>query len=54
MNRNRSLRLALVAMGVALGLAAAACTSAGADKAGGSNPKVVALTLADVEGDRTQ
>jgi len=38
-------------MGVALGLAAAACTSAGADKAGGSNPKVVTLTLADVEGD---
>ncbi len=51
MNRSRSLRLAPVAMGVALGLAAAACTSAGADKAGGSNPKVVTLTLADVEGD---
>ncbi len=48
---NRSHRLALVAMGVALGLAATACTSTGADKAGGNNPKVVTLTLADVESD---
>jgi TRAP-type C4-dicarboxylate transport system substrate-binding protein len=38
-------------MGLTLALAAAACTSAGADKAGGSNLKVVVLTLADVEND---
>jgi TRAP-type C4-dicarboxylate transport system substrate-binding protein len=51
MRRNHSHRLALVAVGVVLGLAAAACTSGGADKAGGSNAKVVTLTLADVESD---
>jgi TRAP-type C4-dicarboxylate transport system substrate-binding protein len=51
MNRNRSLPLACVTIGMTMALAGAACTSAGANKAGGSNIKAVTLTLADVEGD---
>lgn len=43
--------MAFLAVGVVLGLAAAACTSAGGDKAGGSSPKVVMLSLGDVEND---
>jgi len=51
MNRNRSPRLAAVAIGVTVALAGAACISASNDKAGGSNLKVVVLTLADAEHD---
>jgi TRAP-type transport system periplasmic protein len=51
MNRHRSFPVATVAMAMTLALTAAACSTAGADKAGGSDPKVVMLTLADVETD---
>jgi TRAP-type C4-dicarboxylate transport system substrate-binding protein len=51
LNMNRSFLVALASMGVALALASAACTSAGADKAGGSKSKVMVLTLADTESD---
>ncbi len=50
MSRNRSALLTAVAIGITVALVTAACTSAGADKAGGSKTKVVVLTLADVEG----
>jgi TRAP-type C4-dicarboxylate transport system substrate-binding protein len=51
MVRNGLRPLAAVAIGMLVALGAAACTSAGPDKAGGSKTKVVVLTLADVEGD---